>query len=585
MVFSSVMGGLLSLLRLTAAVYTGFSYGSHWDADTEKTYDDFLRAFNDAKALPDVPVPFNSARLFTSIQWKTDSDPIAAFQAAIDTNTTLLLGIWLPSITKELEALDKAFEKYGKELADLVVGISVGNEDIYRSSETCGQKENKQGCPGAASADEVTKQVAEVRQHIASSKYADLLQGKPIGHVDVAKNAAEPQGMDFVGMTAYPYWAGDDISNANKSFFDSLKGVQDRAGAIPVWIAETGWPLIGEQQKSAGASVENLQEYWAEVGCSLFGKYNVWWFELEDDSNEVNMPEIDWGILDSKTRARRIDLRCPGKGRDPDDPQAVAPPSSNPPASTFITLPSPGQSKASQASASGATRPSTSSDGIRKTVYVTERVCVTVFDAGSGKMSTLGTTIFTDRSCASPTPIIPGGQPGSSSPTTLVPPHSISSGMATSFIISSASLRPTNRTLNSQPSIPIISIPASGIICPSANTSPIVTSSPVPSSTTPGLTPPPLPVSSPSQPLPPPPPALSSHPPLPPPSQPPAPPPQPLPPPPLPGRPIPPPLPISPPPKIPYKPPHLVPPAPQPFEPPVGAPTMGFEAPILAGGH
>jgi glucan endo-1,3-beta-D-glucosidase len=117
-------------------VYTGFSYGAFWSGGKAKHYEDFLDQFKLAKNLPNVPVPFTSARLYQAAQWgQNKTEPSEAFQAAIETNTTLLVGLWLP-IDSELDALDNAFKKYGRKLANLVIGISVGSEDIYRGTFT-----------------------------------------------------------------------------------------------------------------------------------------------------------------------------------------------------------------------------------------------------------------------------------------------------------------------------------------------------------------------------------------------------------------------------------------------------------------
>ena len=122
-----------NLAPASQTIYTGFSYGAFWSESEPKRYKDFLRQFKLAKSLTNVPVPFTSARLYQAAQWGSSSEPSEAFQAAIETNTTLLIGLWLP-IDKELDALNKAFETYGQKLADLVIGISVGNEDIYRGT-------------------------------------------------------------------------------------------------------------------------------------------------------------------------------------------------------------------------------------------------------------------------------------------------------------------------------------------------------------------------------------------------------------------------------------------------------------------
>lgn len=306
---------LISFASLTSAaarVYTGFNYGAFWSYDTNvKKYADFQKGFSLAKNLTNVPVPFDSARLFTCITAGTKDDPTEAFQAAIDTGTNLLLGMWVSpgakgqsndiQVANELAALGKAFQQYGQKLADLVIGLSVGNEDIYRSTS---EKEVGIGM------DETVSTIQSVRKKIAESEFAKYMEGKPIGHTDTAPNAVV-KGSDFAGMNAYPYWSNTSIADAGSSFLGSLEDTQRRAGDMPVWITEMGWPIKGANNTNdALASAQNYQRYWTEVGCQVFGKYNTFWFELLQDSQPE---QPDWALLDSKTFQSRIeDLSCGG---------------------------------------------------------------------------------------------------------------------------------------------------------------------------------------------------------------------------------------------------------------------------------
>ncbi|KAF2277051.1 glycoside hydrolase [Westerdykella ornata] len=319
---------LTGSLSAAAEVHSGFCYGSHWDSNTPKTYDDFKRGFESAKAIKGAGVTFNSARLFSSLQWGTTNEPSSAFKAAIDTGTTLLMGIWIgaESTPRELSAIDKAFEQYGEDLANLVVGISVGSEDIFRGSGQCRDNNSGKPCANAASPDDVKSNITLVRDHISRAFYADLLKDKPIGHVDIGAFTLN-EGVDFVGFTAYPYWNKDTIENALGSFQGTMNLVQEKAGGKPAWIAETGWPVSGPSTR-ADANLENMQTYWREVGCSLFGKHNVWWFELERDTyHEV---DYDWGVIDVNTRLPRIDFSCPGTA-DNGEPVPITPPARPPP--------------------------------------------------------------------------------------------------------------------------------------------------------------------------------------------------------------------------------------------------------------
>lgn len=340
---------LISFAYLTptvARVYTGFNYGAFWSYDTNvKKYADFHNGFSHAKNLTNVPVPFDSARLFTCITAGTKDDPTEAFQAAIDTGTNLLLGMWVSpgakgqsndiQVANELAALGKAFKQYGQKLADLVIGLSVGNEDIYRSNS---DKEVGIGM------DDTVSTIQSVRKKIAESEFAKYMEGKPIGHTDTAPYAVV-KGSDFAGMNAYPYWTNTSISDAGSSFMGSLEDTQRRAGDMPVWITEMGWPIKGANNTNDTlASVDNYRRYWSEVGCQIFGKYNTFWFELLQDSQPE---QPDWGLLDTKTFQPRIpDLSCGGNiansvsAKASDVYTAMVSPSVPPPA-TLSTVPTP----------------------------------------------------------------------------------------------------------------------------------------------------------------------------------------------------------------------------------------------------
>lgn len=119
---------------VTAQVYQGFNYGSTYSDGSPVTEAGYEALFNAAKNLAGTSNSFTSARLFTSIQAPSVNSYSSAFQAAIKTNTPLLLGLWASAgqanIDNELVAIRAAINAYGSELADLVVGVSVGSEDL-----------------------------------------------------------------------------------------------------------------------------------------------------------------------------------------------------------------------------------------------------------------------------------------------------------------------------------------------------------------------------------------------------------------------------------------------------------------------
>ncbi|KAF1941913.1 glycoside hydrolase [Clathrospora elynae] len=335
---------LLTLLLLlpcfaqaATKIYTGFNYGAFWSVDSNvKQKADFLDGFNLAKNLT-TPIPFDSARLFTCRAGGTLNDPISAFDAAVESKTNLLLGFWITpgekgdspdeNVNNEMIALEKGFKQHGQALSDLIIGLSVGNEDVYRSVDP-----NQIG----VSADVVSKTIEQVKKRIATSSFAQYMKDKPIGHVDTAQYAVVDNA-DFIGMTAYPYWNNDSIEKASTGFQGSLESVKQRAGNRPVWIGEMGWPFADSKDHGeAVASAENLQKYWTEVGCAVIGKYTTFWFELLwDGPTDGSQP--DFGLMDITSRKARIkDLSC---GAPVKSPPAVSSSSSQVPPANSSSAP------------------------------------------------------------------------------------------------------------------------------------------------------------------------------------------------------------------------------------------------------
>ncbi|KAI4670159.1 uncharacterized protein J4E79_000440 [Alternaria viburni] len=324
------------LAQAASQVYTGFNYGAFWGLEENaKQKADFLDGFNLAKNLT-TDIPFDSARLFTCRAAKTLDEPTEAFDAAVVSKTNLLLGFWITpaqkggspdeNVKNEMAALEKGFKKHGQALSDLIIGLSVGNEDVYRAEAT-----QEVGVTAMV----VGQTIAKVKESIASSSFAQYMKDKPIGHVDTAQYAVVDNA-DFIGMTAYPYWNKDSIGTASTSFQGSLEGVKQRAGNRPVWIAEMGWPFTdSEQHGAAVAGIDELQKFWSEVGCAVFGKYTTFWFELLKDTTSDQ--KADWSVIDPSSRQSRIkNMSC---GNPQPKPPAEAPASSAASYTSIATTP------------------------------------------------------------------------------------------------------------------------------------------------------------------------------------------------------------------------------------------------------
>ncbi|KAF2432911.1 glycoside hydrolase [Tothia fuscella] len=298
---------------VSANAILGFNSGSTLDTYALKHQADWEAEFKTAANLVGAPGTFNSVRLYTNIQGGTVDTPIEAFQAALNTNTTMLLGMWCSgtdNINNELSALKKAIQQYGQPFADLVVGISVGSEDLYRTSVS--GIRNKAGL--GQGPEIMVKFIEDTRKAIAETALAKA----PVGHVDTwetwanSSNKAVVDAVDFLGNDLYPYYQDDksdnSISNAGALFDFAQNATVAAAGGKPVWITETGWPASGPDWGKAQSTSENAKIYWDEIGCKLFGKTNTWWYNLRD-SNPDN--KAKFAITDNLSTTPKFNLTCP----------------------------------------------------------------------------------------------------------------------------------------------------------------------------------------------------------------------------------------------------------------------------------
>jgi len=177
--FSSIYA-LAASLSTVAAASQGFNYGATKSDGTFNFQADFESLFSSAKGLAGTNGGFTSARLYTMIQGGSyTNESTQAIPAAIKTETTLLLGLWASAgpgpFSAEIIALKSAISQYGEDLAKLVVGISVGNEDLYRNSPTGIAADAGVGADAAT----IAGYIAQVKSVIAGT----VLSSVPVGHV------------------------------------------------------------------------------------------------------------------------------------------------------------------------------------------------------------------------------------------------------------------------------------------------------------------------------------------------------------------------------------------------------------------
>ncbi|KAH8648938.1 glycoside hydrolase superfamily [Tricladium varicosporioides] len=310
---SSVLALAASITGATAA-FQGFNYGATNSDGTFKYQATYEAEFKAAKNLVGTS-GFTSARLYTMIQGgSSTNEPTQAIPAAISQGTSLLLGLWASGgqgpFDAEITALKSAIAQYGTAFTDLVAGISVGSEDLYRISPMGVAAKSGYGAEPAT----LAAYIKQLRSAIAGTGLAN----KPVGHVDTwtawvnGTNQAVIDACDWVGMDAYPYFQStmsNSISSGKALFEDALAATQTAVGGKDVWITETGWPVSGSSQNLGVPSLANAKTYWDEVGCPRFGKVNIWWYTLQDADSVT--PNPSFGVVGNPLSTTPLyDLSC-----------------------------------------------------------------------------------------------------------------------------------------------------------------------------------------------------------------------------------------------------------------------------------
>lgn len=315
MQFTTLLGLAASIAR-AQAVYSGFNYGAtKSDGTTAMEEGDYQAQFARAKTLEGTSGEFTSARLYTMIQGGTTDTPSSAFQAAIDTKTSLLLGVWCSAgqevVTNEINAFKSAVQQYGSAFTSLILGVSVGSEDLYRVSPTGIENDSGAG----STPDELVSYIKQVRSALSGTAASSA----SVGHVDTwtawvnGSNSAVIDAVDWLGMDTYPYFettVDNSIETGNKTFWDAYDVTAGAGNGKEVWITETGWPVSGKTSGQAVASVQNAETYWQEVACALLGNYNTWWYTLDDSIPTT--PNPSFGIIGGEdlSSAPLYDLTC-----------------------------------------------------------------------------------------------------------------------------------------------------------------------------------------------------------------------------------------------------------------------------------
>jgi len=200
-------------------------------------------------------------------------------------------------IEHELSTINRALDRYGHALVDLLDGISVGNENLHRAANSCD--------PDCADVPTVKRWIDTVRANVFSGPFAAAMADKKIGHVDTVRSwAAGGPGTadriascDFVSITIYPSLGGVSVQSNERSVLSLLADSRSLASAKPFFVAEIGWPWTGAAVAQAQAEPQNMKQYWDIVAWKLLKGYDARWNQLEDDSHDG----FQWAVRDPAT--------------------------------------------------------------------------------------------------------------------------------------------------------------------------------------------------------------------------------------------------------------------------------------------
>ncbi|KAF9984946.1 hypothetical protein BGZ65_012178 [Modicella reniformis] len=210
-----------------------------------------------------------------------------------------------------------------------ILGISVGNEVLFRNEEYKGRteyvpvnilegyiQEIRQGLAkrvaetattsSSSSDDATTTMTTTLGQHLAQI---------PVFSSDLGRNAYQiVNSVDWIMSNIHPFFAYTSAEDAADWAFKNFKTeTMQVAAGKPAVLSEIGWPSgpSSASLDSAVPSLENLQTFLNTWVCQA-NKHNVpyYYFEAFDESwkNSISPRESQWGLL---TGDRKLKVTIP----------------------------------------------------------------------------------------------------------------------------------------------------------------------------------------------------------------------------------------------------------------------------------
>ncbi len=217
------------------------------------------------------------------------------------------LGAWISrdAAANEIE-LERALE-LARSHSDVVQAVIVGNEVLLRRELTA-------------------QQLAHLLQRARAAS-----GGVPVSYADVWEfwlrdaEVLKPH-VDFVGIHVLPYWEDDPtgLDDAAPHLVKVVKRLEEELAPLPIWVAETGWPVRGRQRGSALPGLVEQARWAADLQALhrvqgidfnfIEGFDQPWKRQLEGVMGGA------WGLLSAEGEPRAGHRLRPALG----DPEALA---------------------------------------------------------------------------------------------------------------------------------------------------------------------------------------------------------------------------------------------------------------------
>ncbi|KAG0049302.1 hypothetical protein BGZ89_004282 [Linnemannia elongata] len=242
------------------------------------------------------------------------------FWNLIDNNLVMDAGTYTSDMLHEQAARSADTITISK-VASRIIGISVGNEVLFRNEDPTKKKDHVPLETLDAYIQEIRRGLRDRAASAASSPnptYSALgqqLAQIPIFSSDLGRNAHQiVDKVDWVLSNIHPFFAYTSASQAADWAFANFKDETLKAArGKPAMISEVGWPS-GPSSAALGPavpSIENLQTFVDTWVCQA-NKKNVpyYYFEAFDEpwKNSINPRESQWGLM---TVDRKLKVTIP----------------------------------------------------------------------------------------------------------------------------------------------------------------------------------------------------------------------------------------------------------------------------------